>query len=640
MNSSQLIGSNSFRAGKVVFKQLAQKQLDRTRSEDEVQPDSNCSSIFQSISEIPKEISSGVSVEEGEVLVRQVARLVQGTEKIGELIDDGKTVLVSKEVVIETSQDDIYNMRYIIYRKDNLIGQIKIRARMTEDARTEADEDQPFTFHQCSFFLCDTREDRPPSPGKFPVGISIACDQRIRFVDCAFIGMNFADVGQRQDVVEYMVFMDCFSKLNLELVNCYFRGTKGVLFSNFPVKSLKVKDCAFDHIESDCFHVTHPSQLKLKGSNFMGCKNQILSIKLFDDDLHEKTALKRTSVFASGNLNNRYDNSMVSGRSIQRDGYLGVDNYKKSSFHIRTQEFDRKKAIIIKSNHFSHCEGCLLIKGMKKMGGYLDELDIQVEDNQFDIISSNCLSLENVHAGRINLMRNVLVTCNSTAFKVIGCKASKDDIRIVGNNLSGVYNTAVHIDSSVVSLQQNTFLSSTCAVFLYLINSGSNNREEQLQDNHKDFIVLNSVKDSFLGSNYTHGAQNNVSIMVGTESVAAVTVNRIIMKENVFKEISQYGVMIQNCSASSIKIEKCSFTNVKEPIVINEREVVASRNNTRNLLTDINNSEFLQPSFCNTPRIGGGAPRGTIMLKGNNFQGSDNTLVKRHVWSYLYDIKK
>ena len=165
-----------------------------------------------------------------------------------------------------------------------------------------------------------------------------------------------------------------------------------------------------------------------------------------------------------------------------------------------------------------------------------------------------------------------------------------------------------------------------------------------MQDSHKDIILRESAKDSFLGaSNYTHthGALNNVSLMAGFENVPAILINRIILRANTFKEISQYGVMLQNCSASSVKIEGCHFTNVKEPIVINERDLAASRNNTRQNLNDANNSEFLAPSFCNTPRIGSGMPpKGTIIIKANKFEGSEHTVVKKNVWSYLYDMQK
>ena len=140
--------------------------------------------------------------------------------------------------------------------------------------------------------------------------------------------------------------------------------------------------------------------------------------------------------------------------------------------HYRSQDFqERKKTIKIKGNQFSHCEGCILIKGMKKVGGFLDDLDIQILENNFDVVSRCCLSLENVNAGRILIKKNILVTCNSTAFRVLNCKSSKDDIMIVDNSLSGVYNTALHVDSSVVQIKDNTFLSSTCAVYIYLIPS-------------------------------------------------------------------------------------------------------------------------------------------------------------------------
>lgn len=85
--------------------------------------------------------------------------------------------------------------------------------------------------------------------------------------------MNFTKLGRRSDVVDYMVFMDFFSKLDLELVNCYFSNIKGIFFTNFPVKSLKISNCLFDHIDSDSLHVTHPSVLSIKNSQFINCRN-------------------------------------------------------------------------------------------------------------------------------------------------------------------------------------------------------------------------------------------------------------------------------------------------------------------------------------------------------------------------------
>ena len=144
-------------------------------------------------------------------------------------------------------------------------------------------------------------------------------------------------------------------------------------------------------------------------------------------------------------------------------------------------------------------------------------------ENNFDIVSRCCLSLENVNAGRILIKKNTLVTCNSTAFRILNCKSSKDDIKILENSLSGVYNTALHVDSSVVYIKDNTFISSTCAVYVYLIASNPQNWDDIMQDSHKDIILRDSNKDSFLGaSNYTHGALNNISLMAGFENVPVI----------------------------------------------------------------------------------------------------------------------
>ena len=638
-NSRAGIGPNK---GKITMKKLAQKEVVSGGHSQSV-PESEITSIFDTISEIPKANNSFES-EDGDIhLHKQISEYLKGTEKITDLIKDGSTTLVYKELTIETSKKDIYGMRYIIYQKENSEGQIKIGSSLNEEAKGDYDEDKPFTFHQCTFYLCETRPNSTPSNVYLSAGIRIASEKKIKFIDCAFIGLNCSAIGQQHNTgVNFVVFMDCFFKLNLELCNCYFSSIKSVLLTNFSVRALTIKQCTFECIDSDCMHITHPEKLMIAGCQFLNCVNQAINIKLFDEETSDKHTNKRTSVFATAT---KIDNtgSMV-GKSDPKDFFTVGPLDKESSKKI-LQRFEKsnekKKYIIIKGNSFMNCDHCIRIKGMRKNSTALEDFDLSIDENTFDSTKTCCFFLESVHTGRMRAVKNVVVKCNGIAFKVFNCRACKEDVLIQKNILNGIYHIGLQIDSSVVKLINNEFLSCTAGAYIYLTSTAnwSTNRDE-IFDSHKDIILRDTIKDSFIGGTNNTPGLGNLSILAGGsggDPSHANSFSRVIMKGNNFKEISQYGIQIQNCSSSSIKIESCKFTNVKEPVLISEKDIALSRNNTRNMIAG-DNSEMLAPSFCATPRQMAQSGKGTIVVKDNLFEGGDLGIVKKFLNSYLYDI--
>lgn len=641
MRASPPISRPSPRMGieKPQLTKLQQKRLEH--NEEESQPLSDHTSIFHSISEIKRQHTSGIS-HDGEDQAREtVAQLIKGTEKIGDLIEDGTTTLVFREVQIDTSLlSNVYNHRYIVYQKENSEGQIKIRSAEQQNRKSSAQQSEnkdqtPFTFHQCTFFFCDTRDNKLANNLYLLVGMKIATDIPIRFVDCAFIGLNFTSIGSKTSGVDFMVFTDCFSKIHLELINCYFSGTRAVLYTNFPVKALTVRQCTFDQINSDCMHITHPDECHISLCQFFTCSSQPINLKLFDEEV-PMNPHKKSSTFAT----TFKENSIVGQILTQRNTNLLEDssrNRKLSQRHSDTPS--KKKRIKIKENLFSNCENCIKIKGMKKFANSLDELDIIIDDNNFETIKSSSIFLENVHAGRLFVRRNSIIKCSSTAIKVFNCRASKEEIQFLKNSLNVVYNIGICVDSSSVVMLNNDLISCHGGILLYLNSAASGNRDDVF-DSHKDIILRDTIKDSFIagGSNNTH-LVGNMSLLGGENysSNAVPNTCRVVLRANHFKEISQYGILVQNCTSSSLKIEDCTFNSVKEPLVINEKEIILSRNNTRNFLPG-DNSEMLAPSFCATPRQLSPSGKGTIVIKGNRFEGSPLSIVKKHLNSNLYDI--
>lgn len=270
-------------------------------------PDFSQTSIFHNISGIKRMPTSGLSNSAMVEARNSVRELVKGTESIGDLIEDGRTTLVFREMNIEFGQSDIVGHRFIIYQKPDSEGQIKIKSRTTENSITDLNDGEPLVFRQCTFFLCDTREIKNPNSSYLSVGIRIATEDKVRFIDCAFVGISYFATETKNSGVNFMVFTDCFSKINLELESCYFTGVKSVLHTNFAVRALTVNQCTFDGMESDCMQVTHPGKLVVTGCQFFHCQRQPLSVKLFDQEQQEKQT-KKTSAFANST---KVDSSVV-----------------------------------------------------------------------------------------------------------------------------------------------------------------------------------------------------------------------------------------------------------------------------------------------------------------------------------------
>lgn len=299
---------------KPLAKQPPQKQI--STESDNTHPDFSQVSVFHSISEVRRLPTSGLSHNAIAEARSTIETLIKGTENVSDLIEDGRTTLVFREHVIETSQQDIIGRRFIIYQKPTSDGLIKIKSKTVDDARTEIDENEPFTFRQCTFFLCDTRDNKDRKSAYLCVGIRIASEQKVRFVDCAFVGITYNEGGTKTTGVDFMVFTDCFSKIDLELDNCYFTGPKSVLLTNFAVRSLIINQCTFDNIQADTINVTHPGILEIIHCQFYQCGGQPINIKLFDEDLQPASQPKKTSGFATST---KTDNSVVSKYNVRKN---------------------------------------------------------------------------------------------------------------------------------------------------------------------------------------------------------------------------------------------------------------------------------------------------------------------------------
>lgn len=295
----------------------------------------------------------------------------------------------------------------------------------------------------------------------------------------------------------------------------------------------------------------------------------------------------------------------------------------------------KRKKIIIKNNFFSNSDTCIRIKGMSKRKGSIEELTICIESNEFTTVKGNGIYVDKIHPGRFQVSKNKFSTCNTIALRIVECRASKDDILVDQNSFSSIYQIGVCVDSSVVAVLNNTFGSSVCGVFVYLqtpASGGNFTQREEILDSHKDIYYRESMgKESFIGISQTY-LQANVSILGDSPPPAYPC--RVIMKSNTFKEITKSAVIIQNNSSGSIKVEDCTFTNAKEPVVINEKDDYFSKHNTTKNILIHDNSEMNAPSI-GTPRM---SIKGTIVVKNNRYEGTQQCIVRKHVNSYLYDI--
>lgn len=298
-----------------------------------------------------------------------------------------------------------------------------------------------------------------------------------------------------------------------------------------------------------------------------------------------------------------------------------------------------RKKIVIKNNFFQNGDVSVRIKGMNKRKGSIEELGILIEENEFMSIKGNGIYIDKISPGRFQIIKNKFSTFNTIAIRLVECRATKDDIILDQNSFASIYQIAICVDSSVVSVLNNKIESSVCGVFVYLHapQQGANfTQREEILDSHKDIYYRESMgKESFIGISQTY-LQANVSILGDHQQQTPAVPYRVIMKNNNFKDISKSAVIIQNNSSGSIKVEDCIFKNVKEPVVINEKdEYLSKQNTTKNILIH-DNSELCAPSI-GTPRM---SIKGTIVVKNNKYEitSAMNCVIRKHVNSYLYDI--
>lgn len=311
---------------------------------------------------------------------------------------------------------------------------------------------------------------------------------------------------------------------------------------------------------------------------------------------------------------------------------------------------NKKRSMQLNNNSFAGCEVCIIMKGPKKSFSYLEELNIEIEDNGFESIKSNCLQLENICPGRLTILRNTAAKCSSIAFKLIGCRAYKEDIQLCQNFMTNIYNSAICIYNSTVTVFENVLNACQGGVILHLAAISSTNNKEELLDSHKDIILKDSVKDtreSLLAIGSTNSLRIGSSPSFQTPGTlasgifdlgSAPSLSRVILKANKFKEIALFGILIQHNSSSSVKIAGCQFKYVKEPVLLNEKDLTMSRNYTRNFFPS-DNSDLLAPTSYPTPRQTlQNCGKGTIVVKDNVFEGSETCVIRKHVSSYLYDM--
>lgn len=199
----------------------------------------------------------------------------------------------------------------------------------------------PLIFRQCTFFFCDTKEMNNPNNSYLTIGIRVATEDKLIFIDCAFVGISYSVGGTKNTGVDFMMFTDCFSKINLQFESCYFTGAKSILYTNFAVRSLILNNCTFDSMQADCVHLTNPGKLLVTACQFLHCEGQSLHVRLFDQESQEKTT-KKTSGFANSTKN---DNSVVIFGYTRRTKICHLEMYtrNKSSNIILRQQREREE---------------------------------------------------------------------------------------------------------------------------------------------------------------------------------------------------------------------------------------------------------------------------------------------------------
>lgn len=613
-----------------VLVKLAQKIIPPGESEDQLINESKIASSVHGVShiELHQDFKKSDSFDEVS-LVKELGRVMIGTDKVCDFIDDKNTLLVQKETIYPLNQAGMKNKRFIIYQSEETFGQLKLRIPDTQSPEDIPEEDDSIMIENCTFYFCQTMESEPDK--LFP-GIEIGTSKRLHFRDCAFIGKNFT--SYKVATADFKAITDCYMKVSIEFSHCYFRDLKTIFISNFQLNSLIVKNCTFLDIESECIMATHPSEMKIEDCKFTNCSGYSINVRLFDEDGANTTEKmkNKTSSFAQTRM-------LVNSSSVMKtDGRMNhsIADHDKSRF---TRVLDiRKKKIKIQNNLFSACQSCIKLKCAKKTGACVDSMDIVINDNSFDSCRGRAIGLENLNPGRMQVMSNHVSKCNSSGFRFLNCRASKNEFLIGHNVLAGVFNVAVWVENSILTMQDNRI--SSCTNGLYLSLTSNQGRDEA--DSQKEILLRETVRDSFIGlsintQGLAGGMVSGTTVVPFDGFLPSMVSPRVIIKGDHYKEISQCGVVLQNNMGSSVKVELCEFNNVREPILINEKEYLVSRIATRNNIPQ-DLSDIMAPSLTQMTPRSNVVTRGTIVIKKNTFSGSTNNVIIRRLTSFLYQI--
>lgn len=615
-----------------VFVKLAQKIIPPGESEDNLMNESKIASSVQGVShiELHPDFKKSDSFDEFSLL-KELGRVLNGTDKVCDFIDDKNTLLVQKDTIYPLKPSGLDNKRFIIYQTEESLGQLKFRIPESQSPDDLPEEDEPILLQNCTFYFCQTH---PSEPEKLFPGIEIGTSKKIHFMDCAFIGKNFT--SYKIPTADFKAITDCYMKVSVEFTHCFFRDLKMVFASNFQLNSLIVKNCTFLDIESECIMATHPAEMKIQDCKFTNCSGYSINVRLFDEDGANTTEKMKIKTSSFANQTRMLVNSSSVMKTEHRMNYSMAEQ-DKSRF---TRVLDiRKKKIRISNNLFTACQSCIKIKCNKKTGACVDSMDICINENTFDSCKGRAVGLENLNPGRMQVLNNNVSKCNSSGFRFLNCRASKNEFIISHNILAGVFNVAVWVENSILTMLENRI--SSCTNGLYLSLTSNHGRDEA--DSQKEILLRETVRDSFIGGLSINTQGMAAGMMSGTTVVpfdgfvSSMVSPRVIIKGDQYKEISQCGVVMQNNMGSSVKIELCEFSNVREPILINEKEYLVSRIATKNNIPQ-DLSDIMAPSLTqNTPRSNI-VTRGTIVIKKNTFSGSSNNVIIRRLTSYLYQI--
>jgi hypothetical protein len=614
-----------------VLVKLAQKILPPGESDDQLINESGIASSVNGISHIGiyQDFQKSDSVDEVS-LVKELGRILQGTDKVCDFIDDKNTMLIHKDTVYPLKPEGMNNKRFIIYQKEESVGQLKLRIPQSQSPDEFQEEDEPILISNCTFYFCQTH---PSEPDKLFPGIEIGTSKKIHFLDCAFIGKNFT--SYKLPTADFKALTDCYMKVSIEFSHCYFRDLRTIFVSNFQLNSLILRSCTFLDIENECIMATHPSEMKIEDCKFTNCSGYSINVRLFDEDGANTTEKMKNKTSSFATQTRMFVNSLSVMKSEHRMNY-SIAEHDKSRF---TRILDiRKKKIKISNNIFSSCQSCIKLKCTKKTGACVDSMDITINDNSFDSCRGRAIGLENLNPGRMQVINNTVSKCNSSGFRFLNCRASKNEFVIGHNVLAGVFNVAVWVENSILTMLDNRI--SSCTNGLYLSLTSNHGRDEA--DSQKEIMLRETVRDSFIGHSINTqgmggGMISGTTVVPFDGFMPCMISPRVIIKGDQYKEISQCGILLQNNMGSSVKIELCEFSNVREPILINEKEYLVSRIATKNnIQQDL--SDIMAPSLTQMTPRSNILTRGTIVIKKNTFSGSSNNVIIRRLTSYLYQM--